>query len=80
MNPIDSTVESVEADGFVAGGADPGGRKVATHHRAGINAAGYNTLVKPFELWLKSQDATFDITFDRFCADPDRSVARAVPC
>jgi hypothetical protein len=60
MNPIDSTVESLEADSRQ-------GRQ-RRHLRP--------TLVKPFDVWLKAQDA-FAITFDRFCSDADRPIACA---
>jgi hypothetical protein len=51
-----------------------------------IEAGGFRTkqrrlrpsIVKSFDAWLKAQDVTFDITFDRFCADFDRSVAVVV--
>jgi hypothetical protein len=62
MNPIDSTVESIEAGGF------------HTEKRRS-----QSTLVKPFHIWLKTQDVTFAITFDRYCSDTARAIARAVP-
>jgi hypothetical protein len=61
MNPIDSTVESLEADGCR-------GRQRRRHLRPAF--------VKPFDVWLKAQDA-FAITFDRFCSDADRPIASA---
>jgi hypothetical protein len=36
-----------------------------------------STLVKPFEVWLKAQDA-FTITFERFCSDACRLIVPAV--
>jgi hypothetical protein len=35
------------------------------------------SLVKPFEVWLKTHAGTFAITFDRFCADADRTLTIA---
>jgi hypothetical protein len=61
MNPIDPSVESIEAHGF---------RTKQRRSRLSI--------VKSFDAWLKAQDVTFDITFDRFCADLYRSVAALV--
>jgi hypothetical protein len=60
MNPIDSSVESIEAGGLQK-------RQRPLRLRPAI--------VQPFEAWLKAQNATFAITFDRFCSDAYQATA-----
>jgi hypothetical protein len=62
MNPIDSSVESIEAGGLQK-------RQRSFPLRP--------ALVQSFEAWLKAQDATFAITFDRFCPDAYQATAVA---
>ena len=81
MNPTDSTVESIEAGRAVAGGDDPS-QPNRRGRLAGVSAAGYNasrsSLVKTFDDWLKTQDVTFIITFDRYSSDTARAMAYAI--
>lgn len=62
MNPIDSSVESVEAVGLLK-----------RQRPLGLRPA----IVQSFEAWLKAQDVTFAITFERFCCEAYQTTAVA---